>query len=344
MRILHIMAGKHNGGAETYSTDVMMSLHQAGLDQCVVMHEAALRTPLLKDAGLRVNTQVLHYPLSFWRRIQMRRLIEQEKPDIIHCWMRRAASLVSGVDTTKTPLIGWCGDYEVIKNFSHCSHLVSVTRDIVAHMRKNGVSEERSTYIPTFPSIDDAPALDRATLNTPKEAKVLLTLSRLHPVKGLDTLLQAVEDIPDCYVWLAGDGEIRDELENLARSLGIEHRVRFLGWRTDRGALLRASDICVLPSRYEPFGTVILEAWATKIPFVACSSAGPAAYIQDGINGMLAPIDNAASLAQALRRVIDDTALRQKIVEQGYADYHTHYTREAVTHQWLSYYKTLMKK
>jgi glycosyltransferase involved in cell wall biosynthesis len=99
----------------------------------------------------------------------------------------------------------------------------------------------------------------------------------------------------------------------------------------------------VLPSRYEPFGTVILEAWATATPLIACSSAGPAAYIHNEINGMLTPIDDAASLAKAIRDVIGNDALRQKIVTQGYEDYRAHYTREAVTQQWIEYYRGLMK-
>lgn len=343
MRILHIMASKDNGGAETYSTDVMLSLHQAGIDQCVVVHESALRTATLAKAGLRVETQVLHNPFHPWRRMQMRRLIAREKPDIIHCWMRRAASLVSAVDIKKTALIGWFGDYENVRHFSHCTHLVGVTKDIVAHMQKNGVPETQTSYIPTFPSVEEMPALDRAALNTPEDANVLLTLSRLHPVKGLDTLIHAIKDLPNCYLWLAGDGPIRKELEDLSHRLGIKDRVRFLGWRTDRGALLRAADVCVLPSRYEPFGTVILEAWATKTPLIACSSAGPASYIHDGANGMLAPIDDAVALTRAIRSVIDNSALRQNIVTQGYEDYRSRYTSEAVTQQWIEYYKRLIK-
>lgn len=344
MRILHIMAGKDNGGAETYSTDVMLSLHQAGFDQCVIMQEGALRTPELTAAGLRMETAALRSPFHFWRRRKIARVIAREQPDIIHCWMRRAATLTSGLDIHAQALIGWFGDYEKLRYFRHCTHLVGVTQDIVAHMHKNGFPADKATYIPTFPTIDDAPALNRATLNTPKDATVLLTLSRLHPVKGLDTLMHAIKDMPNCYLWLAGEGPLHKELEQLAHKLDIQDRTRFLGWRTDRGALLRAADICVLPSRYEPFGTVILEAWESKTPFVACDSAGPAAYVRDGINGMLAPINDSAALAKALDRVINDAALRQKIVEQGFAEYHTHYTREAVTELWINYYRGLLKE
>jgi len=336
------MGGNGNGGAEVYSTDVMLSLHAAGIDQCVVMRDTAPRTTELRQAGLRMATEVLNIPFRPWQRFQVGRLIAREKPDIIHCWMRRAASLTPKNAQSRAAVIGWYGDYEEIDHFAHCSHFVGVTKDIVSFMLKSGVAADRATYVPTFPSIIDAPALDRAALTTPADAKVLLTLSRLHPVKGLDTMLQALKDLPDCYLWLAGDGPSREELMTLAVDLGVHERVRFLGWRTDRGALLRAADICVLPSRYEPFGTVILEAWQLKIPFVACASDGPRAHIRDGKNGMLVAINDAVGLAGAIRRVIDDKKLRDAIVAEGHGEYQAGFTREAVTKQWIDYYQGLV--
>lgn len=344
MRILHIMAGNGNGGAEVYSTDVMLSLHEAGIDQCVVMRETAPRFAELKNAGIRMAPEVLHNPLRIWQRYKMRQVIAREKPDIIHCWMRRAASLVPASAAKTGPLIAWFGNYEVIKHYAHASHYVAVTKDIIADTIKKGVPANRAKYIPTFPSVIDAPAIDRALLNTPADAKVLLTLSRLHPKKGLDTLMHAVKDFADCYLWLAGDGPMRKELEALSIKLGIQNRVRFLGWRTDRGALLKAADICVLPSNYEPFGTVILEAWQTKIPFVACQSAGPAAHIINEVNGMMVPINDPAALGKAIRRTLDDKALQEKMVAQGYKEYIEGFTKEAVTKQWLAHYEMLLNE
>jgi glycosyltransferase involved in cell wall biosynthesis len=143
-------------------------------------------------------------------------------------------------------------------------------------------------------------------------------------------------------LWLAGEGPLRRELENLAVTLGVLDRVRFLGWRTDRAALLRAADICVLPSRYEPFGTVILEAWAAGTPLVACASAGPAAHIEDGVSGLLTPINDAPALAVALRRALKDEDLRRRLVAQGYAVYIRDYTRESVTRRWIKFYQGLV--
>jgi hypothetical protein len=208
-------------------------------------------------------------------------------------------------------------------------------------MVKNGVPADRAHYIPTFPVITPLPPLNRAMLNTPPGAKVLLTLSRLHQKKGLDTFLHAVKDLPGCVAWLAGDGPLQDQLEKLVADLGIAERVRFLGWRTDRSALLRAADICVLPSRYEPFGNVILEAWAAETPLVACASAGPAAHVVDGVNGLLTPIDDVAALREALARVLSDEALRQSLIANGFETYSQDFTPEAVTAQWIAFYKSV---
>jgi len=371
MRILHIMASRGQGGAETYAADIMLSLHAAGVDQCVVMAAKAPRYPEITKAGIRTAPEVLghsplrknHPPLAggsksrsdfgegstsllfrlshlrFFQRRALRRLLEKEKPDLIHCWMRRAASLMPKGYEEKT--IGWFGGYYDPRHFTSCGHFVGVTKDIVEHQTKNGVPRDRAHFIPTFPDVRDEPPADRASLNTPPDAFVILALSRLHQKKGLDTLLRAAEQMQDAYVWLAGEGPLKSELEKLTRKLGLANRVRFLGWRTDRGALLRAASVCALPSRYEPFGTVILEAWAAKTPFVACKSSGPAAHVTDGQNGLLVDIDDIEGLASALRRLQTDADLRTRLTEKGYATYTAAYTREAVTAKMIEFYEQI---
>ncbi len=371
MRILHIMAGRGLGGAETYSTDIMLSLHEQGVDQCVVMAEDASRYQEIVAAGIRTAPEVLgcsrygknNPPLAggsksqgdfgegliglltahsrFLQRRALRRVIEREKPDIVHCWMRRAASLMP--DWNKERTIGWFGGYYKPKHFRRCGHFVGVTQDIVEHQIKNGVPRERAHFVPTFPDVKDEAAIDRATLNTSKEAFVVLALSRLHPKKGLDTLMMAAHKLPDVVLWLAGEGPLKKDLEKLAQKLGIADRVRFLGWRTDRGALLRAANVCALPSRYEPFGTVILEAWAAGTPFIACKSAGPKATVADGRNGLLVDIDDHDGLAKAIARIRDDVELRRRLVAEGYATYIGTYTRDAVTKRMIGLYEGILR-
>lgn len=340
MRILHLMAGKGNGGAETYAADMILALHEQGIEQIAVLDPRQARRADVQRAGVTVDVAVLQWPLPPLQRGRLRRLIANWQPDLVHCWMRRAATLVSPL---KVPVIGWFGGYYDVANFPNCSHFIGVTPDIVRHQHEQGVLEARSFFVPTFPVTEghDQP-LDRAALGAAPGKTVLLALSRLHPKKGLDTLVQAMKDLPDCVLWLAGDGPMRETLRSHAAQRGVTERVKFLGWRTDRGALLRAADICVLPSRYEPFGTVMLEAWACGTPLVAAAAAGPAAFVQHGVNGLLVPINDPKALAQAIRQLRDDAALRARLAQGGLASYEAQFTRPAVTARMLEVYRQIL--
>jgi len=339
MRILHVMASRANGGAETYSADMIESLYGAGLDQVAVIPRASIHHDRLAAAGVRLAGDVLDARLGIFRRRKLAALIRTFRPDLVHCWMRRAASLVPRLGV---PVIGWFGGFYEPRHFASCTHFVGVTPGIVEHMVAQGAPRPRAHYVPTFPTIEAGAAADRAGLATPADATVLLTLSRLHEKKGLGTFLDALAELPQCIAWLAGDGPLQADLEAQARRLGIADRVRFLGWRTDRGALLRAADICVLPSRWEPFGTVMLEAWAAGTPLVAAASQGPAALIEDAGNGLIVPVDDSRALAAAIRRLLADPALKARLIERGRADYEKGYTREAVTQRMIALYRRIM--
>src|SRR5262245_54399793 len=339
MRILQVMASRANGGAETYSADMMASLHAAGVEQVAVVPRASIQQARVGGEGGRLSADVLDTRLGLLRRRRLAALIEAFEPDLVHCWMRRAASLVPQLDV---PVIGWFGGYYEPANFAHCSHFVGVTPAIVEHMIERGVPATRAHYVPTFPTIEAAQPVDRDDLATPADATVLLSLSRLHEKKGLDVLLQALAELPACHAWIAGDGPLEGDLQALAARLGFADRVRFLGWRSDRGALLQAADICVLPSRWEPFGTVMLEAWAAGTPLVAAASQGPAALIEDGRNGLLVPVDDAAALGVAIRRLMTEPPLKGRLIERGRTDYQQGFTREAATERMLALYRQLI--
>jgi glycosyltransferase involved in cell wall biosynthesis len=339
MRILHVMASRANGGAETYCADMMASLKTAGIDQVAVIPRASLHHERLAAAGVLLAGEVLDSRFGPLRRRRLAELIHAFKPDLVHCWMRRAASLVPSLSL---PVIGWFGGYYDPVHFRRCSHFVGVTPDIVEHMIAGGVARAKAHHVPTFPALEAGLPVDRASLATAADATVLLCLSRLHEKKGLDVLLMALMALPGCIAWIAGDGPLEGDLKALAARLGVADRVRFLGWRTDRGALLAAADICVLPSRWEPFGTVMLEAWAAGTPLVAAASQGPAALIADGGNGLLVPVDDAPALVAAIGRLAADPALQVRLVERGQADYEKGFTREAVTQRMIALYTEIM--
>lgn len=337
-RILHIMLSRKNGGAETYCADAIEALSEAGVEQAVAYHPQAARLPGLIARGIpsvfSSSWQALPYVAPWW----IARAIERHKPDVLHCWMRRAAE---AAPRTALPVIGWFGGYYDVKKFARCGHFVGVTPDIVDHMIRSGVAPKDATYVHTFSSAVDDGVVRRAELDTPEDATVLLILSRLHQKKGIDVAIEALTNLPGHYLWIAGDGELEATLKSLAVDLGVAERCRFLGWRDDRGALLRACDICLLPSRYEPFGTVMIEAWAADRPLIAAAAAGPARVLRDGVDGLLTPIDDVDALVRAIRRVNQEPGLKQAMAAAGAARYRAEFCKEKTVADLLTVYRKL---
>src|SRR5258708_14680077 len=115
----------------------------------------------------------------------------------------------------------------------------------------------------------------RAALDTPEDVPLALALGRLHSNKAFDVLIEALARAPGIHLWLAGEGPARAQLESRAARLAVSNRVRFLCWREDAPALLATADMLVCPSRHEPLGHVVVEAWAAGPPRGAAASAGP---------------------------------------------------------------------
>lgn len=341
LRVLHIMLGRNNGGAETYCADAIEALDDFGVQQTVAYHPQAARLPGLIARGipslLTASWQALPGIAPFF----IKRGIARHQPTLIHCWMRRAAEAAT---KTELPTIGWFGGYYDVKKFARCDHFIGVTPDIVEHMIRSGVAPDRASYVHTFSSAVDFGVVRRADLDTPEDATVLLILSRLHQKKGIDIAIRALVDLPGCYLWIAGDGELEGSLKAQAADLGVADRCRFLGWRDDRGALLRACDICLLPSRYEPFGTVMIEAWAADRPLIAASAAGPARVVRDGVDGLLTPIDDVQALAAAVRRIDQESGLKERMVAAAAQRYREEFSREKTVADLLAVYRRLTGK
>ena len=206
-----------------------------------------------------------------------------------------------------------------------------------------GWPEERTHYLPNFVASEQGTLIARNTLYTPKNTTLILGLGRFHPNKAFDTLLEAVARVPNAYLWLAGDGPEREKLEKLAEKLAIKPRVRFLGWREDAADLLATCDLFVCPSRHEPLGNVVIEAWAQGKPVVAADSLGPGTLIEHMETGLLVRVDDVPMMSRAIRHVIDNNDVRDRIAEQGNQVYQEHFMESQVVDQYMSFFEDRMK-
>jgi glycosyltransferase involved in cell wall biosynthesis len=118
--------------------------------------------------------------------------------------------------------------------------------------------------------------------------------------------------------------------------------VRFLGWRDDRSALLKAADLCLVPSRHEPFGNVVLNAWSHGVPLVAAASQGPGYLVRSGEDGVLVPVDDPAAMAAAVNGVLRDGVLARRLAAQGSARTAAEFSEHAVVERYLEVYRTIL--
>jgi glycosyltransferase involved in cell wall biosynthesis len=339
MRIFTILAGAAFGGAETFAVRLTVALARDGMDVAMALRPHAQREALLAGAGVRVTRLPFGPPaLDLFTRWGLRRAAAAHRADAVLSFMSRASAFAPPGPWVR---VGRLGGYYPLKHYRGCDHLIGISEDICAHIRTGGWPADRVHHIPNFAEGTPLPALARSTFDTPEGVPLVLALGRLHPNKAFDVLLDAVSRMPGVWLWLAGEGPERAALAADAARRGIADRVRFLGWRTDIGALFAAADAFVVPSRHEPLGSVLMEGMFYGVPMVAAASQGPRQVVTDGTDGLLVPIDDAVAMAAALGRVLSDRALAARLVAAGQATYAARYSEAVIVGQYRALFAEL---
>ncbi len=335
MRVVHVINDLRIGGAERLLTDIAPRLRAVGIDLSVVALAACgsfleeqltasgvpvtlgrlpIRSPLqpIWLARQLRGAQIVHshlFPAQWWTACAVgRRAPDSGAPVLVTTehntlnrrrrpWLRpldrriyaRYDAIAAISEATATALAAWVPEIE--------ARLTVV---------ENGVDLAR---------IAAAEPLDRAELDIPAGAPLLVSVGRLEPQKDFPTLLRAMTWVPGAFLALAGDGPLRGELERLSATLGIVDRVRFLG-RTPRvPALLKAADIYVQSSAWEGFGIAVVEALAAGRPVVVSDVPGVREIVGD--TGLRFPAGDSAALASAVGVLMGDGARRAALGAAG---------------------------
>lgn len=212
----------------------------------------------------------------------------------------------------------------------------------VALMRALGIPEKRIALVPFCVDndwwIEKSDRVDRASVrvrwNVAENAAVVLYCAKLQPWKRPQDLLRAFVRVGDsnAYLVFAGDGALRPALESEAKTLGVDARVRFLGFANQSvlPELYKAADVLVLPSDYEPFGLVVNEAMLCQVPVIVSDRVGARFdLVREGETGYIFPCGDVNALAAMLTRALSDlsllhgmgTAARQRMSSWSPADY-----------------------
>jgi glycosyltransferase involved in cell wall biosynthesis len=204
------------------------------------------------------------------------------------------------------------------KLYPRAAHVITVSARIREIMVENfGLRLDQVTFIP---NPVDLASLSRETTFLPASLvrpPYLLHIGRLRIAqKGQDTLVQAFSQLekrwPALSLVLVGDGPDREELESLIRGLGLAERVILTGWQSDVASLMAKSEMVILPSRYEGWPNVLVEAMACGCPVVAtdCES-GPKEIIGNNEYGLLVPADDPKGLAQTIETLLASDTSRE---------------------------------
>jgi glycosyltransferase involved in cell wall biosynthesis len=204
---------------------------------------------------------------------------------------------------------------------------IAVSTDVASAVRETyGPPRNRLAVIPNGVDIDryrgevDRGAV-RRRVGITADAPTIIVVAKLMEQKGHAVLLDALPairaQVPDVKVLFVGEGELRADLEERIRSSGLDGVVRTLGDRADVADLLAASEMFVLPSRWEGLPMALLEAMAAGRPVVASAVSGTREVVEDGVSGLLVPPGDPAALARAVVRVLSSADEQHRLGHEG---------------------------
>ena len=167
-------------------------------------------------------------------------------------------------------------------------------------------------------------------------------IARLSEQKGLTYLLDAMSllTVKDIRLFIVGDGELRNELENKVKELDLQDSVTFLGYRKDIVECINSFDFCVLPSVFEGFGLVAIEAFMNSKTLVATAIPGLNEVVTNE-NGVLVPAKDPAALASAIDKLATDATLRQELASQAKKDYENRFSYSMFLENYRALYREI---
>ncbi len=352
---IHILGSREFGGADQFYVRLLRALKQA--DQSVT----AINRPNSPVANALKNSPVeqIHLPLAnrwdAWSAWKIRRCISEQEPCVVQTYMGRATRLTRVSKKSKAVHIARLGGfYKIDGYYRHANAWVGNTQAICDFLVKAGLPARSvhhiGNFVPEPIQIDDVrrKAL-RAEHQIPESAWVIFALGRLIEKKGFQDLFRAIARIPQeidgkpVVLLLAGEGPDRQKLEMLAKELGIVERVRMLGWQDPPDAFYNLADVFVCPSRHEPLGNVILEAWNHCVPVVSTRSDGALELIEDGVTGLLCDYKDDEAMAALICQVLQaPAATKLTMAEAANTCLKARYGQSIIVDRYLALYRELL--
>ena len=341
VRVVQVMATGTNGGAQEHVFNLVTRMDPALYDVSVVSLSPGSAVRKLERHGIAVT--VIDEPDDAIATGILAAHLADIRADVIHNHMYRAeivgtkAAIAIGeaghrrpwvMSTIHSSRIRSHEDQEAVRRLTaSMNHLIVVSNaidrkvveegrtDAPRSMIYNGVDLDRYDHQEPCCTLRDEYHMD-------SQSPIVGVVGRLELEKGHPTLLEAwplvLRACPSAFLVVVGEGSRLDALHEIAREIGILHRVVFTGRRDDIPAVTAAFDVAVLPSYREAQGLTILEAMAMSRPVVASNVGGIPEMIEDGVTGLLVPPHDPPALAAAIVRLLDNHQLADTLGRAGH--------------------------
>lgn len=269
---------------------------------------------------------------------QLKKVVTEGKYDIVHCHTPNASFITRlvcknfrknmGLKVYYTshgfhfyrgaPILNWVVFYpaEVLCSY-FTDKLITINNEDYL-LAKNKLKAKENFYVPGVgidigKFSDDNNTIKRDTLGLLEDDFVILSAGELNENKNHQIVIKAMAKLnnPNIHYVIAGEGDKREYLEDLAKSLGVGENLHFLGYRKDLPMIYRACDIFCFPSIREGLGLAAIEAMICGLPVVAAENRGTRTFIKNGKNGFLAKHDSVEDFENAIDVLIKDKELRE---------------------------------
>lgn len=372
MKILHLISGGDTGGAKTHVLSLLSEL-QKKIDVKIIcfMKEDFYYEAKERGINIEVFEQKKRYDLSVVKRLLSE--IKKGKYDIVHCHGARANFMAFLLKLFyKIPSVTTVhSDYKLDFQDNRYKDLVYTKINTLALKFIDyyiGVSDsfrkmlidrgfDSDKIFTVYNGIEmnlmkeltnPVEFFKRYNITSDKDTILIGTLARLHPVKGVDVLIRGAKKVLDqrqnVKFLIGGDGTEAPILKELAKELGIEKNVYFLGFVNEPSSFFNAIDVNTVTSHSESFPYVIMEGGAFRKTIVASNVGGIGDIVIEGKTGFLFEDGDHEKLAAQLIKLIDDADLRRKLGENLYNSVKKNYSAESMANKHISIYKQILDR
>ena len=306
------MFGRKLGGLEQVFVDYSEALSLRGHRVVNLIAPGALSAPALRALGLEAREIANFNQWDPVAAFHIRRALRELKPDVVIAHGARAIALTRRAGKGVAPVAAVPHSVNVHRAVG-ADAVIAINDDMRARLVAAGQPEAR--VFKQFNMVRRPAAL--ASPAPPRAPPILGAMGRFVAKKGFDTFIEALALLKaqgrDFRAVLAGAGELEGALKAQASARGLDGALAFPGWVADKAAFFESTDVFAFPSSHDVCPVVLLEAFLWAKPVVLSDCPGPREISDEGVDSLQFPIGDAAALARALARVLDEPGLAERL-------------------------------